>query len=191
MVITQQWSRIEKEAGRQPKPWPLIAKDTLGPGDWDERIARGVQESMKSTCSPRLLPRPPTAMPGFSTSSSAMCGSVPVSRVANAGSSLSHASQSMTRQCPCGRTLVLHCTLVISRKKKWTRSSCSSRPTTGLPKVKHWSSQSRPLGHLDRPGRSRPEAGDKAWWDRYLVGQPWPRMTRVPAKTRPRRPGGP
>jgi len=43
-VIRAQWARICSERGAEPGPWPHRDNATLGPNDWDARMARGAQE---------------------------------------------------------------------------------------------------------------------------------------------------
>jgi 4-carboxymuconolactone decarboxylase len=59
MVIIQQWHRIQREQGREPAPWPVLDNDTLGPGEWEQRLERGVQEFIDVN----LLPAPPMDTP--------------------------------------------------------------------------------------------------------------------------------
>ncbi|MFB4299161.1 carboxymuconolactone decarboxylase family protein [Actinomadura sp. NTSP31] len=43
-VIRRQWARILQERGEEPGPLPVLGNETLGIGDWDERIKRGAEE---------------------------------------------------------------------------------------------------------------------------------------------------
>lgn len=43
-VIRKQWARIRTEQGQDTPAWPLLDDATLGPNDWERRLARGVQE---------------------------------------------------------------------------------------------------------------------------------------------------
>ncbi|GAB2844537.1 carboxymuconolactone decarboxylase family protein [Actinocorallia aurea] len=43
-VIRRQWARIQGERGEEPRPFPLLDNASLGPGDWEERLKRGVEE---------------------------------------------------------------------------------------------------------------------------------------------------
>ena len=43
-TIRRQWARNRAERGEELAPWPLLDNDTLGPNEWDQRIARGAQE---------------------------------------------------------------------------------------------------------------------------------------------------
>ncbi len=58
-AVMRQWARIEAEHGREPAPWPELADDTLGPGEWDERLRRGAEEFVDVN----LLPAPPRDTP--------------------------------------------------------------------------------------------------------------------------------
>ncbi|NUS53937.1 MAG: carboxymuconolactone decarboxylase family protein [Streptomycetaceae bacterium] len=59
MVIGQQSARIVQEHGEAPQPWPELANETLGPDDWDARIARGIEEFIDVN----LTPAPPSTSP--------------------------------------------------------------------------------------------------------------------------------
>ncbi|WP_105967920.1 carboxymuconolactone decarboxylase family protein [Streptomyces geranii] len=58
-AIARQWDRIHRERGQQTPPWPQLTDDTLGPGAWDERLKRGVEEFTDVN----LLPAPPPNSP--------------------------------------------------------------------------------------------------------------------------------
>ncbi|MGW1024787.1 carboxymuconolactone decarboxylase family protein [Streptomyces sp. NPDC002577] len=58
-AIARQWDRIHRERGEEPPPWPQLTNDTLGPGAWDERLKRGVEEFIDVN----LTPAPPTNSP--------------------------------------------------------------------------------------------------------------------------------
>jgi 4-carboxymuconolactone decarboxylase len=58
-VIRRQWARIQQELGEQPTPWPPLDNATLGPNDWDQRLARGAEEFADVN----LLPAPPPDTP--------------------------------------------------------------------------------------------------------------------------------
>ena len=53
-VIRRQWARIQQERGEEPSPWPLLDHATLGPGDWEARLAGGTREFVDVN----LLPAP-------------------------------------------------------------------------------------------------------------------------------------
>ncbi|MBL7486811.1 carboxymuconolactone decarboxylase family protein [Frankia sp. AgB1.9] len=59
MVIARQWHRIQAEQGREPEPWPVLDDATLGPNDWEARLARGVEEFVDVN----LVPAPPAETP--------------------------------------------------------------------------------------------------------------------------------
>ncbi|ADP82388.1 carboxymuconolactone decarboxylase family protein [Pseudofrankia inefficax] len=59
MVIARQWHRIQREQGREPAPWPVLDNATLGPNDWEARLARGVEEFVDVN----LVPAPPAETP--------------------------------------------------------------------------------------------------------------------------------
>lgn len=58
-AIGRQWDRVHRERGEQTPPWPQLADDTLGPGVWDERLKRGVEEFIDVN----LQPAPPANSP--------------------------------------------------------------------------------------------------------------------------------
>jgi 4-carboxymuconolactone decarboxylase len=58
-VIRRQWARIQQERGEEPAPWPPLDNATLGPNDWDQRLARGAEEFADVN----LLPAPPPDTP--------------------------------------------------------------------------------------------------------------------------------
>jgi 4-carboxymuconolactone decarboxylase len=43
-VVRQQWARIHAERGEAAPAWPVLATETLGNNDWEQRLARGEQE---------------------------------------------------------------------------------------------------------------------------------------------------
>ncbi|HXY94409.1 MAG TPA: carboxymuconolactone decarboxylase family protein [Acidimicrobiia bacterium] len=43
-VIRRQWARVREERGEPVTPWPVLDNVTLGPNDWEQRVARGAQE---------------------------------------------------------------------------------------------------------------------------------------------------
>ena len=57
-VIRRQWARIRQERGEKTEPQPLLDNATLGPGDWEERLKRGVEEFVDVNLMP--APRPDT-----------------------------------------------------------------------------------------------------------------------------------
>lgn len=57
--IGRQWARLHHERGQDPPAWPTLTNDTLGSHDWEERLARGVQEFIEVN----LTPAPPTNSP--------------------------------------------------------------------------------------------------------------------------------
>jgi 4-carboxymuconolactone decarboxylase len=42
--IIEQWHAWRAARGEEVAPWPVLPNDTLGPNDWDARIAAGAQE---------------------------------------------------------------------------------------------------------------------------------------------------
>ncbi|MBA4866548.1 carboxymuconolactone decarboxylase family protein [Streptomyces sp. PSKA54] len=58
-AIARQWDRVHRERGEETPPWPQLPNDTLGPGVWDERLKRGVEEFIDVN----LMPAPPTNSP--------------------------------------------------------------------------------------------------------------------------------
>jgi 4-carboxymuconolactone decarboxylase len=58
-AVAKQWAVIHQERGDEAPPWPVLSNDTLGPNDWDERIARGEQEFADVN----LIPAPPGDSP--------------------------------------------------------------------------------------------------------------------------------
>ncbi|MDH6436659.1 4-carboxymuconolactone decarboxylase [Streptomyces sp. SAI-144] len=58
-AIARQWDRIHRERGEPTPPWPELDNLTLGPGDMDKRIARGVEEFIDVN----LTPAPPVNSP--------------------------------------------------------------------------------------------------------------------------------
>lgn len=58
-AIARQWDRVHRELGEQTPPWPELTNDTLGPGTWDERLERGVEEFTDVN----LMPAPPMNSP--------------------------------------------------------------------------------------------------------------------------------
>ncbi|MFF0224117.1 carboxymuconolactone decarboxylase family protein [Streptomyces sp. NPDC004629] len=58
-AIARQWDRVHRERGEETPPWPLLANDTLGPGAWDERMKRGVQEFIDVNLTPAPPPNSP------------------------------------------------------------------------------------------------------------------------------------
>lgn len=57
--IARQWDRIHRERGARTPPWPQLENTTLGPGDMDKRLERGVEEFIDVN----LTPAPPTNSP--------------------------------------------------------------------------------------------------------------------------------
>jgi 4-carboxymuconolactone decarboxylase len=57
--IAKQWARIHAERGEEPPPWPELTNETLGLNDWDDRIARGVEEFVDVN----LVQAPPPTSP--------------------------------------------------------------------------------------------------------------------------------
>lgn len=58
-TVAKQWARLHQERGEEPPPWPALGYDTLGPGDWEARQARGTQEFIDVN----LCPAPPPTSP--------------------------------------------------------------------------------------------------------------------------------
>ncbi|MER5750109.1 carboxymuconolactone decarboxylase family protein [Streptomyces sp. NPDC002088] len=58
-AIARQWDRIHRERGEQTPPWPELANHTLGPGDMEKRLERGVEEFIDIN----LTPAPPANSP--------------------------------------------------------------------------------------------------------------------------------
>ncbi|MEU1164649.1 carboxymuconolactone decarboxylase family protein [Streptomyces sp. NPDC005921] len=58
-AVARQWDRTHRERGEPTPAWPQLSDDTLGPGDWEERIKRGVEEFVDVN----LVPAPPTNSP--------------------------------------------------------------------------------------------------------------------------------
>jgi 4-carboxymuconolactone decarboxylase len=57
--IMRQWARIQQEEGIEPTAWPPLDDATLGPRDWNERLARGAEEFADVN----LMPAPPADTP--------------------------------------------------------------------------------------------------------------------------------
>jgi 4-carboxymuconolactone decarboxylase len=64
-VIRRQWARIQQERGEEAAPWPRLGNDTLGPNDWDERLARGAQEFTDVNLVPAPAPDTPYTHAGI------------------------------------------------------------------------------------------------------------------------------
>jgi len=45
-TIRRQWTAVMEERGAEIRPWPVLGNDTLGPADWEERLA-GVEAMIK------------------------------------------------------------------------------------------------------------------------------------------------
>jgi 4-carboxymuconolactone decarboxylase len=58
-AIHRQWTRIQRERGEEPVPWPAYTNDTLGANDWEERIKRGAQEFADVNLMPAPRPMSP------------------------------------------------------------------------------------------------------------------------------------
>ncbi len=58
-AINRQWTRLQKEHGREPGPWPMLSNDALGFNDWDQRIERGAQEFADVNLMPAPRPMSP------------------------------------------------------------------------------------------------------------------------------------
>ncbi|WP_200811901.1 hypothetical protein [Streptomyces sp. 3213.3] len=130
-AIARQRDRIHRERGEQTPPWPQLTNDTLGPGAWDERLKRGVEEFIDVN----LTPAPPANSPyrhagilGF------VFGHVwqrpGLTRRERRIITVASASPSTTRPSPCRRTSGPRSTPATSPRRRWTRSCCSSPRTT-------------------------------------------------------------
>jgi len=64
-IIRQQWARIQQERGEEVTPLPMLDNATLGPNDWDERIARGAQEFADVNLVPAPSPDTPYTHAGI------------------------------------------------------------------------------------------------------------------------------
>ncbi|MET8212883.1 carboxymuconolactone decarboxylase family protein, partial [Streptomyces sp. NPDC005373] len=58
-AIARQWDRIHRERGEQTPSWPVLENTTLGPGDVEKRLERGVEEFIDVN----LTPAPPSNSP--------------------------------------------------------------------------------------------------------------------------------
>ena len=43
-VIRAQWARIRQERGERATAWPVLANETLGSNEWEQRLQRGAEE---------------------------------------------------------------------------------------------------------------------------------------------------
>lgn len=57
--VRLQWARVQQERGGDPQPLPPLSNDSLGPNDWDARIAGGRAEFADVN----LVPAPPQDSP--------------------------------------------------------------------------------------------------------------------------------
>jgi 4-carboxymuconolactone decarboxylase len=57
--VRTQWDRIHRERGKPTPRWPEFGVDTLGPNDWEERLAGGEQEFRDVN----FVPAPPRDTP--------------------------------------------------------------------------------------------------------------------------------
>ncbi|MFA5885259.1 MAG: carboxymuconolactone decarboxylase family protein [Acidimicrobiia bacterium] len=64
-VIRTQWFRIREERGEEPTPWPMLDNDTLGPNDWEERIAAGAKAFVDINLVPSPAPDTPYTHAGI------------------------------------------------------------------------------------------------------------------------------
>jgi 4-carboxymuconolactone decarboxylase len=58
-AILRQWAGVQQERGLEPQRLPALGNDTLGLDDWEQRLARGVQEFVDVN----LQPAPPPDTP--------------------------------------------------------------------------------------------------------------------------------
>ncbi|GGK59751.1 carboxymuconolactone decarboxylase family protein [Streptomyces flaveus] len=58
-AVGRQWDRIHRERGEETPPWPVLDNGTLGPGDMEKRLERGVEEFIDVN----LTPAPPANSP--------------------------------------------------------------------------------------------------------------------------------
>ncbi|NUU24882.1 MAG: carboxymuconolactone decarboxylase, partial [Streptomycetaceae bacterium] len=58
-VIARQWDRLHRERGEETPPWPELPDASLGPNDWEKRLARGTEEFIDVN----LTPAPPRNSP--------------------------------------------------------------------------------------------------------------------------------
>ena len=63
--IRRQWARIQQERGEEIAPWPLLDNETLGPNDWEQRVARGAQEFEDVNLMPAPKPDSPYSHAGI------------------------------------------------------------------------------------------------------------------------------
>jgi 4-carboxymuconolactone decarboxylase len=64
-AIRRQWARICKERGEEPKPWPVLDDETLGPNDWQQRVERGKREFVDVNLVPAPQPDSPYTHAGI------------------------------------------------------------------------------------------------------------------------------
>jgi 4-carboxymuconolactone decarboxylase len=64
-VIRTQWARIRDERGEALTPWPILDNDTLGPNDWEARIAGGAREFVDVNLVPSPAPDTPYTHAGI------------------------------------------------------------------------------------------------------------------------------
>ena len=64
-VIRRQWARICQDRGEDVAPWPQLDNVTLGPNDWEERMARGAQEFADVNLLPAPQPDSPYTHAGI------------------------------------------------------------------------------------------------------------------------------
>lgn len=60
-VIRAQWARVQELRGEEPQPLRVLANETLGENDWEQRLQRGEQEFAEVN----LIPAPTRDSPYF------------------------------------------------------------------------------------------------------------------------------
>jgi 4-carboxymuconolactone decarboxylase len=58
-VVVRQWARVQQERGLAVEPRPPIPSATLGPNDWDKRLAGGAEEFAEVNLQPAPTPDTP------------------------------------------------------------------------------------------------------------------------------------